>query len=157
MDGEGTSMKKTRIRGAEVTTLVGAGTVVTGNVDFHGGLYLEGRVEGNIEATDNEARLDVSDQGHVHGEIRVSTVIINGTVEGDIYCTGRLVLGNQAHIDGSVYYNVLEMAAGAAVNGKLVYRPQNEPLALEHQKEQGRAAESKAESKAEGIAADAKQ
>jgi len=152
-DGDGTSMKKTRIRGAEVTTLVGAGTAVTGNLDFHGGLHLEGRVEGNIGATDDEARLDVSDHGHVLGEIRVATVIINGTVEGDIYCTGRLVLGNQAHIDGNVYYNVLEMAAGAAVNGKLVYRPQKEPLALEHQKKQAR----EVDSKSEGIAVDAKQ
>ncbi|MGA7964763.1 MAG: polymer-forming cytoskeletal protein [Gammaproteobacteria bacterium] len=146
-------MKRTRVRGAEITTLVGIGTTVTGNVCFSGGLHLEGRVEGNIEATDNEARLDVSDEGYVVGEIQVGTVIVNGTVEGDIHSNVRLILGTQAHIDGNVYYNVLEMAAGAAVNGKLLYRPQSEPLALEHQKAHAK----KAEPSAEGIAADAKQ
>ncbi len=127
-------MKRTRIRGAEVNTLVGAGTAVTGNIRFSGGLHLEGRVEGNIEATDKEARLDISEEGCVIGEIHVDTMIVNGTVEGDIYSGGRLILGDRAHVDGTVYYNVLEMAAGATVNGKLVYRSQGEPLALEHQK-----------------------
>lgn len=133
-------MKRTRIRGVEVTTLMGAGTSVTGNVRFDGGLHLEGRVEGNIEAADNEARLDVSGEGCVVGEIHVGTVIVNGRVEGDVYSNVRLILGAQAHIDGNVYYNVLEMAAGAAVNGKLVYRPQSQPLALEHQKAQAKSA-----------------
>ncbi|MGH8127305.1 MAG: bactofilin family protein [Gammaproteobacteria bacterium] len=146
-------MKRTRIRGVEIATLVGAGTTLTGNVRFGGGLHLEGRVEGNIEATDNEARLDVSDDGYVLGEIHVGTVIVNGTVEGDIHSSVRLILGAQSHIDGNVYYNMLEMAAGAAVNGKLVYRPQSQPLALEHHKAQAK----KAESPEEGIAADAKQ
>jgi cytoskeletal protein CcmA (bactofilin family) len=145
-------MKRTRIRGAEVNTLVGVGTAVTGNVRFAGGLHLEGRIEGNIEATDKEARLDISEEGCVIGEIHVDTMIVNGTVEGDIHSGGRLILGDRAHIDGTVYYNVLEMAAGAAVNGKLVSRPQSEPLALEHQKAQAAAVDSPQA----GIAADAK-
>jgi len=146
-------MKRTRIRGAEVNTLIGVDTAMIGNVRFAGGLHLEGRIEGNVEAADSEARLDISDEGCVIGEIHVDTVIVNGTVEGDIHSGGRLVLGDRAHIDGTVYYNVLEMAAGAAVNGKLVYRPQSEPLALEHQK----APVVAVDSSPAGIAADAKQ
>lgn len=150
-------MKKSRMRGAEVTTLLGGGTEVTGNVRFRGGLHVDGRIEGNVEASDNEARLDISDHGVIHGEIHVATVVINGTVEGDIHCAGRLVLGNRAQIDGNVYYNVLEMAAGAAVNGKLLYRPQKEPLALEHQDAASRGDGGEAGSPAAGIAAEGKQ
>lgn len=150
-------MKKSRVRGVEVATLLGGGTEITGNVRFRGGLHVDGRIEGNVEATDNEARLDISDQGVVHGEIHVATVIINGTVEGDIHCAGRLVLGNQAQIDGNVYYNVLEMAAGAAVNGQLLYRPQKEPLALEHQDSKARDDSGSAGSPAAGIAAEGEQ
>ena len=146
-------MKRTRIRGAEVNTLIGADTAVIGNIRFSGGLHLEGRVEGNIEAADSDARLDISEEGCVIGEIRVDTMIVNGTVEGDIYSGGPLVLGDRAHIDGTVYYNVLEMAAGATVNGKLVYRSQGEPLALEHQK----APVVAVDSSPRGVAADAKQ
>ena len=121
-------------RDGAVTTLIGEGTTVSGDVRFSGGLHLEGRIEGNLEAADEAARLDVSGTGSVHGEIHAATVVINGAVEGDIHSAGRLILGEKARIDGNVYYNVLEMAAGAAVNGKLVYRPESGPLALEHRK-----------------------
>jgi cytoskeletal protein CcmA (bactofilin family) len=149
-------MKKAQMRGTQITTLVGTGTTVVGDVRFAGGLHLEGRVEGNIEATDGEARLDISEQGRVKGEIHVGTVIVNGAVEGDIYADRRLVLGTQAHIDGNVYYNVLEMAAGAAVNGKLIHRPAKERLALEHQ-QAGTGGKAGAHEASPGIAADAKQ
>ena len=44
---------------------------------------------------------------------------INGTVEGDIHTSERLVLAEQAQIDGDVYYNLIEMSVGAKVNGGL--------------------------------------
>lgn len=150
-------MKKSNMRGAQITTLVGSGTTVTGNVRFSGGLHLEGTVEGNVEAADGEARLDVSEDGHVAGEIHVGTVVVNGSVEGDIHAEQRLVLGTRARIDGNVYYDVLEMAAGAAVNGKLIHRPRNGRLALEHQKGAAGGTENTQESGATGIAADAEQ
>ncbi len=149
-------MKKAQMRGTQITTLIGTGTTVVGDVRFAGGLHLEGRVEGNVEAADGEARLDISEEGRVMGEIHVGTVIVNGAVEGDIHADKRLVLGTQAHIDGNVYYNVLEMAAGAAVNGKLIHRPPSERLALEHQQADA-AGKAGAEDAATGIAADAKQ
>lgn len=150
-------MKKSQMRGAQITTLIGSGTNVVGDVRFSGGLHLEGAVEGNVEAADDAARLDISEAGRVSGEIRVGTVVVNGTVEGDIYAGDRLILGIHAHIDGDVYYNVLEMAAGAAVNGKLIHRPQKGRLALEHHKDAAGGAEEDTAPDATGIAADAKQ
>jgi cytoskeletal protein CcmA (bactofilin family) len=150
-------MKKSQMRGTQITTLIGTGTAVVGDVRFAGGLHLEGRVEGNVEATDDQARLDISEQGRVSGEIHVGTVIVNGIVEGDIYADNRLVLGTRAHIDGNVYYNVLEMAAGAEVNGKLIHRPAKERLALEHQQTGGAAKPETEDKTVTGIAADAKQ
>ena len=150
-------MKNAHKRGTQITTLIGMGTTVVGDVRFAGGLHLEGRIEGNVEATDKETRLDISDEGRVTGEIHVGTVIVNGTVEGDIYADNRLVLGTRAHIDGNVYYNVLEMAAGAAVNGKLIHRPANERLALEHQQPGAAAGPETGDAAVTGIAADAKQ
>jgi cytoskeletal protein CcmA (bactofilin family) len=44
---------------------------------------------------------------------------VNGKVEGDVHSSERLVLSEQAVIDGDVYYNLIEMAAGAKVNGGL--------------------------------------
>lgn len=142
---------------ARITTLIGAGTTVVGNVRFSGGLHLEGRVEGNVEGADGDARMDVSEAGRVIGEIKVGTVVVNGAVEGDIHADQRLVLGTRAHIAGNVYYNVLEMAAGAAVNGKLIHRARKDRLALEHHKDDTGEAADGDSSDATGIATDAEQ
>lgn len=127
-------MRKSKVRGdARIDTLIGPGTTVTGDVRFSGGLHLEGRVEGNVAGVDDDASLDISEAGSVVGEVKVSGATVNGAVEGDLYASKRLVLGTKARIDGNVFYNVLEMAAGAQVNGKLIYRPNDaRPLALEH-------------------------
>ena len=53
------------------------------------------------------------------GEIRVPKATINGNVEGDIHTSERLELAEKAVIDGDVYYNLIEMAVGAKVNGGL--------------------------------------
>lgn len=147
-------MKKASARGAQITTLIGTGTTVVGDVRFTGGLHLEGRVEGNVEAADEQTRLDVSEGGYVVGEVRVGTVVVNGAVEGDIHADVRLVLGPRAHIDGNVYYKVLEMSAGAAVNGKLIHQPRSERLALEHQRDNVGKETAGSESGSSGIAAE---
>lgn len=119
-------------RSGTIDTLIGAGTTVTGDVNFQGGLHLEGRVEGNVNGTAATARFDLSEAGSVVGEIHVSVAVINGSIEGDLHATERLVLGQKARVDGNVFYHVLEMAGGAQVNGQLIHRPYHEPLALEH-------------------------
>lgn len=139
-------MWKANSHNAPIETLVGSGTTVQGDLLFAGGLHLEGRIEGNISGRDAQARLDISEAGSVAGEIRVGTVAVNGAVEGNIHAGERLILGAKARVDGNVYYHVLEMAAGAQVNGKLVHRPHAEPLALEHRGAEGNAQEPLAES-----------
>lgn len=123
---------KSSRRGGTVETLIGADTVVTGDVCFTGGLYLEGRIEGKVSGANTDARLDVGESGRIIGEVRVAMMTVNGAIEGELHASERLVLGPKARVDGDVYYHMLEMAAGAEVNGKFVHRPPGEPLALEH-------------------------
>ena len=105
-----------------ITTLIAEGTVIRGDVEFTGGLHLDGLIEGAISADGAGAVLTLSDKGRVTGEIRASNAVINGRVEGDIVVGERLELASGARIEGNVYYKVLEMAAGAQVNGKMIYQ-----------------------------------
>jgi len=107
---------------AAITTLIAEGTVIRGDVAFTGGLHLDGMVEGSISADGTDAVLTLSEKGRVIGEIRASNAVINGAVSGDIVVADRLELASNARIEGNVYYKVLEMAAGAQVNGKMVYQ-----------------------------------
>lgn len=104
-----------------ITTLIAHGTVIRGDVEYAGGLHLDGAVEGSLSAQGEQAVLTVSEKGRVTGSIRAANACINGEVVGDIYVNGRLELAAQARVDGNVHYKVLEMAAGAQVNGKMVH------------------------------------
>ena len=107
---------------AAIRTLIAEGTVIRGDVAFSGGLHLDGIIEGAITADGVDAVLTLSDKGRVSGEIRASNAVINGMVQGDIVVAERLELAGNARIEGNVYYKVLEMAAGAQVNGKMMYQ-----------------------------------
>ena len=106
---------------AAINTLIAAGTTIRGDVHFTGGLHLEGAIEGSIAAEGADSVLTMSDQGRVTGEVRVSNAVVNGVVVGDLFVGERLELAGNARVDGNVHYKVLEMAAGAQVNGKMLY------------------------------------
>lgn len=123
-------MKK--FRTPKVSTIIGQGTVITGDVVFRGGLHLDGSVKGDITGENGqEVTLTVSEKGEVVGDVKVSHMILNGSVVGDVYVTGRVELAPQARVTGSLYYNLLEMAMGAEVNGQLIHTDV-EPKKLEY-------------------------
>ncbi|MGA9421224.1 MAG: polymer-forming cytoskeletal protein [Rhodanobacteraceae bacterium] len=107
---------------AAITTLIAEGTVIRGDVQFSGGLHLDGMVEGSITADGADAVLTLSEKGRVNGEIRTSNAVINGEVSGDVVATERLELAPKARVEGNIYYAVLEMAAGAQINGKIMHQ-----------------------------------
>ena len=104
------------------TTLISRNTELVGDIQFCGSLEIEGKVKGNIYAEEGkDARVRVIDKGLVEGEITAPTVIINGTVNGDIHSSKHVELAEKAIIRGNVYYGVIEMVKGAQVNGNLCY------------------------------------
>jgi cytoskeletal protein CcmA (bactofilin family) len=107
---------------ASISTLIAAGTTIRGDVHFSGGLHLEGAIEGSIAAEGADSVLTMSEQGRVTGEVHVSNAVVNGVVVGDLFVGERLELAGNARVDGNVHYKVLEMAAGAQVNGKMLYQ-----------------------------------
>lgn len=121
--------QKPRLPVGHFDTLVSRKTTVAGDVHFSGGLHVDGCVRGRVVAEEgSEAVLRLSEVGEIEGDIVAPHVIINGTVHGDVYASGHLELAAKASIHGNVYYNLIEMAMGAQVNGSLVH--QSEPVGL---------------------------
>jgi cytoskeletal protein CcmA (bactofilin family) len=103
-----------------IDSLIGAGTVVRGDVLFAGGLRIDGRVEGNVATADGQTgALVISEQARIDGRVSVSHVVVNGTVKGPIVARDYLELQGKARIDGDVTYRTLEMQVGAVVEGRL--------------------------------------
>ncbi len=112
------------------TSLIAQGTVIRGDVYFTGTLHLDGRIEGGVLASSDEALLTLSEHGQVDGEIRVPQAVINGHVTGNVTISARLQLAPLARIDGDLCYHTLEMAAGAQVNGRIARQAEAVPREL---------------------------
>ena len=106
-----------------IECLIGAGTTIEGNITFAGGLRVDGRVRGNVIAADGKpGTLVLSEQAQIEGEIRVSHVVINGTVVGPVHAAEYVELQTKANVTGDVYYKTLEIQLGAVVQGRLVFQ-----------------------------------
>lgn len=118
---------KPKVKSSRIDTLIGQGTEITGNIYFSGGLRIDGSVNGNIYTQDDDtAVLTLSERGIIQGEIKVSNLIINGTITGDVYSSSHVELAPKAKIKGNVYYRLLEMSMGAEVNGKLIHMTEDD-------------------------------
>ena len=104
-----------------IDTLISKSARVQGDVEFCGGLHLDGRVLGQVRSVGTEpATLWISEQGAVEGGVDVPSVVINGSVIGDVYARERVAIGPQSRITGNVHYGTMEMTLGAQIDGKLI-------------------------------------
>ncbi|WP_018870630.1 polymer-forming cytoskeletal protein [Thioalkalivibrio sp. ALgr3] len=112
--------RKRRQRARRVDTLIGENTAIHGDLEFSGGLHLEGRIVGDVRAsTDGSAVLVVDEKGQIEGQVAVPHLVLNGSVRGDVHAGEHVELGEKARLEGNLYYSVLQMAEGASVDGQL--------------------------------------
>jgi len=108
-------------RQARIDTLIGKAARVQGDIDFKGGLHLDGQIIGAVRSDESpDSTLSVSETGSIEGPVQVPNVVLNGAIHGDIHATERVVLGATARVQGNIYYGVIEMTLGAQIIGKLV-------------------------------------
>lgn len=106
-----------------IDSLIGAGTRIEGNVSFTGGLRVDGEIIGNVTASGEQpSTLVVSEKARIDGEIRVSHMVVNGTINGPVFAGEFLELQARSRLNGDVHYNTLEMHLGAVVEGRLVHK-----------------------------------
>ena len=108
--------------GQAVDTLIGPQVTIRGDLEFSGGLYVEGRIVGRVTATEGErAVLVLGEQGSIEGEVRAPIVMIDGRLDGDVHASDRVELAAKARVTGNVHYRTVEMHAGAQLTGRLVH------------------------------------
>lgn len=106
----------------QIDTLIGPQVVIRGDLQFSGGLHIEGRVIGKLFAEEGQpAVLTLSEHGIVEGEIHSPVVVVNGRIDGDIHASERVELASKARVQGNVHYKVVEMAAGSVLTGRLLH------------------------------------
>lgn len=94
---------------------------IAGDVYFSGILHVECTIEGDLISDDENSTLILSDAGHIKGSVKSANVMINGRIDGNVLANNKVELYEKSRINGDLHYNLLEMAVGAGVTGKLVH------------------------------------
>ena len=105
-----------------IDSLIGAETRIDGDLNFVGGLRVDGEVNGNVIAAPGKpSTLVLSEHGRINGEINVTHVVVNGVVDGPVHATEYLELQGKAKVTGDIHYKTLEIQLGAIVEGRLMH------------------------------------
>jgi len=111
------------VKQTEIASLIGATTLVIGNIEFSGGLRIDGTVKGSVHCVDGEkgGMLVVSENGRIEGEVRAGHLVVSGSIEGPVCAANLIELQPKARITGDVRYRALEMHHGAIVEGMMIH------------------------------------
>ncbi len=113
---------------ATIDSLIAGGTTIDGEVQFTGGLRIDGRVKGSIASeVEGSGMVVISETASVEGLVRAAQVFVNGEIDGTVIADELLELQPKARVKGEIRYRALEMHPGAIVDGVLAYLDNDQP------------------------------
>ena len=104
----------TMSRNNNAPSIIGSDVRIQGNITTLGEIQLDGNVEGNIKS----ASLIIGEEGSVTGAIVADSVIVRGTVNGQIR-SRTIRIEKAANVTGDLWHESLSVEAGAQIEGKL--------------------------------------
>ena len=108
-------------------TLISEGCKIKGEITGRGNFMINGEVDGQC---DIEGSVTLAKDGFWRGTIKADSVIVTGTVEGEIQASGAVEIGDTARISGSVSGESIAVAEGAVVEGSMQTTGQDQPTAF---------------------------
>jgi cytoskeletal protein CcmA (bactofilin family) len=99
----------------ELSTLIGKDAVIEGKVAVKQSIRIDGRVKGELEATDT---VTVGGTGEIEGNIRAKNVVVGGKVQGSLDVTGKITLESSSILRGDLSASRLIIEEGAVFNGR---------------------------------------
>jgi cytoskeletal protein CcmA (bactofilin family) len=94
--------------------LIGAGTVIEGEIRSMGDIRVDGTIIGSITS---KAKVVVGSTGQVQGDINCQNADISGSVQGKTTVTEMLFLKSTARLNGDISTGKLVVEVGASFTG----------------------------------------
>ena len=101
-------------RKVELSTIIGKGSTITGNLTIRGGIRIDGTIEGTIKT---DGFLIIGNSGRAKADMYAKECLISGELDGDVTATEVLELDKTARVTGNITAKVLTVHAGAVLIG----------------------------------------
>jgi len=100
---------------ANTSTMIGAGTTITGDLESNGDIRIDGILKGNLKG---KAKIIIGTDGLVEGDIEGLQADIMGHVTGTIKVQELLYQYGKTEVHGDIYAGKLQIEPTAVFNGK---------------------------------------
>jgi cytoskeletal protein CcmA (bactofilin family) len=100
---------------SEVTTLLGRGSEFEGKLSFEGTVRIDGKLSGEIFTDDV---LIIGEGAEVNAEINVGSIIIEGTVHGNIHAKRSVEIHTPGRVRGNISTPSLFVEKGVVFDGQ---------------------------------------
>jgi len=114
------------VRARSVEAAGGRTIVITGELQASEDLTIDGQVEGKVDLLQH--RLTVGPEATLRAEVFARSVIVLGTVKGDVTAIEKVDLRPSAFLQGNIVAPRVEIAEGARFNGR-IDMPKPKPVA----------------------------
>ncbi|MCC6847621.1 MAG: polymer-forming cytoskeletal protein [Deltaproteobacteria bacterium] len=112
----------------EVRTVLDKGTQVNGKLSFTAPTRIEGRLRGEVRATD---LLEIGVSGVVHGSVWARSLVVAGEIRGRVLGAERVEIQSGAHVHGIIEARTLLVAEGAVLDGDVRMVHEDDVVALD--------------------------
>jgi len=112
-------------------SIISGGSFISGIIKSTAPVIVLGKVEGDCEIEDI---LSIRESGEWLGSICAQSVIVNGTVKGNIFAEIKLEVGSTGKIQGNVKTGTLAIATGAEIDGEITMADEGEPVYFEEKR-----------------------
>ncbi|MBQ7514759.1 MAG: polymer-forming cytoskeletal protein [Schwartzia sp.] len=109
------SMKKRVDSEADIETIIGHNTALTGQLQSGGNLRIDGRIDGGVSAVGD---VIIGESGVVIGDIRARSLVVAGAVTGNVEVSGNLSIYATGQLVGDVRVKSLNIADGGIFQGR---------------------------------------
>ena len=96
---------------------IGKSIRIKGEIVSREPFQIAGRVEGTIEV--DQHTLTIAEGATVDATVTAESVVIHGTVKGDLAAVTRIVIQPTAKVEGEVSAPAISIAEGAQMQGKV--------------------------------------
>lgn len=105
-----------------INSIIGENTLFKGTFYINGPLRIDGNFSGKINST---GKVIIGRNGRAECVITAKTVIIGGTVKGDVFAEEKVIILKSGEVIGNIYSKSITMDDGVIFNGKCEIIPEN--------------------------------
>ena len=98
----------------ESVNTIGAGTIITGDVQSKGDIRIDGTLKGSVST---EGKVVLGKEGIIEGDVVCKNADVSGILKAKITVSQLLSLKSTAKLNGDIITNKLSVEPGAAFSG----------------------------------------